>query len=104
MAATRSKCVKCGSKFDGRGSYCLQCVASASTLIDATAKNRRNLGARPKAPKDDGGPLCPHCKSSLNWDNLGYSETEVSIYVREKMYFCTGCRAVLGFSSWHTEG
>jgi hypothetical protein len=24
--------------------------------------------------------------------------------VREKMYYCPGCRAILGVSSWHSEG
>jgi hypothetical protein len=50
------------------------------------------------------GPVCPHCKTEVTWENLGSSETEISIYVREKMYFCPGCRAILGIASWHTEG
>ena len=50
------------------------------------------------------GPICPHCKVDITWENMGTSETEISIYVREKMYFCPGCRAILGVSSWHSEG
>ena len=40
----------------------------------------------------------------LTWENIKTSEIEVTIYVREKIYFCPGCRAFLGVSSWHTEG
>jgi len=50
------------------------------------------------------GPVCPHCRHDITWENLGTSETEISIYVREKMYYCPGCRAILGVSSWHSEG
>ena len=50
------------------------------------------------------GPICPYCKIDLNWENLATVETEVTIYVREKIYFCPGCRSFLGVSSWHTEG
>ena len=101
--ATRSKCVRCHAKFDGKGQYCLNCVASVPTQRDTVGKKVRSA-ARAAAAKDPQGPVCPHCKTPLGWDNLGTSETEISIYVREKMYFCTSCRAILGFSSWHTEG
>jgi len=50
------------------------------------------------------GPCCPYCKASITWENLGASEIEVTIYVREKMYYCASCGGVLGFSSWHSEG
>jgi uncharacterized protein with PIN domain len=50
------------------------------------------------------GPVCPHCRQEITWENLESSETEISIYVREKMYFCPKCRAILGIASWHTEG
>jgi hypothetical protein len=53
---------------------------------------------------DATGPVCPHCEHDITWENMGTSETEISIYVREKMYFCPGCRAILGVSSWHSEG
>jgi hypothetical protein len=61
---------------------------------------------RPAEAADDGGtgPVCPHCRHDITWENLGTSETEISIYVREKMYYCPGCRAILGVSSWHSEG
>jgi hypothetical protein len=35
---------------------------------------------------------------------VGTSETEVTIYVREKIFYCPSCRSFLGVSSWHTEG
>ena len=65
--------------------------------------------AQPSAVNDGNtdagtGPVCPHCKTEITWENMGSSETEISIYVREKMYFCPGCRAILGVASWHTEG
>ena len=50
------------------------------------------------------GPICPHCKTEITWENLESSETEISIYVREKLYYCPGCRGILGIASWHTEG
>ena len=74
-------------------------------------KGKRKAKAKraPRAGADgsglqDAGPVCPHCKYEISWENLGSSETEISIYVREKMYFCPGCRAILGIASWHTEG
>lgn len=74
-------------------------------------KGKRKAKAKraPRASADKGGhdgtgPICPHCKSDITWENLGSSETEISIYVREKMYFCPDCRAILGIASWHTEG
>jgi uncharacterized protein with PIN domain len=63
--------------------------------------------ATPKRAESDlqgTGPVCPHCKTEITWENLESSETEISIYVREKMYFCPGCRGILGIASWHTEG
>lgn len=51
-----------------------------------------------------GGFCCPFCRADLSWETLKTSETEVTIYVREKIYFCPSCRAFLGVSSWHTEG
>ncbi len=99
--ATRGKCTECGAKFEGRGKYCLNCIASVSTKLDPMPpRGARAPSLRPRGE----GPICPHCKAELAWDSLGSSEIEISIYVREKMYFCPGCRSVLGFSSWHTEG
>ena len=51
-----------------------------------------------------GGFVCPFCRHELSWENIKTSEIEVTIYVREKIYYCPGCRAFLGVSSWHTEG
>jgi uncharacterized protein YbaR (Trm112 family) len=51
-----------------------------------------------------GGFICPFCRHELSWENVKTSEIEVTIYVREKIYFCPACRAFLGVSSWHTEG
>ncbi len=71
------------------------------------AKGKARGARRPAASGGDPGgtgPICPHCKHDITWENLGTSETEISIYVREKMYFCPGCRAILGVASWHTEG
>jgi uncharacterized protein with PIN domain len=65
---------------------------------------RRSPGARAKPKRSTGGPVCPYCRADLTWETMESSEIEVTIYVREKMYYCPSCRAVLGFSSWHTEG
>jgi hypothetical protein len=48
--------------------------------------------------------VCPFCRCELTWETLGSTEAEISIYVREKIYFCPKCRAFLGASSWHPEG
>ncbi len=76
------------------------------------AMRRRKPAAKPAArPAPDrrsaddlGGFICPYCRAELSWDRLCTLETEVTIYVREKIYYCPGCRAFLGVSSWHTEG
>lgn len=103
-APPRSKCRKCGTKFEGRGELCLQCLGTASTLVEAGRRRSPATGSRAATKKAAGGPLCPYCRTELTWENMESSETEVTIYVREKMYFCPSCRALLGFSSWHTEG
>jgi len=51
-----------------------------------------------------GGFICPFCRHELSWENVKTSEIEVTIYVREKIYYCPSCRGFLGVSSWHTEG
>ena len=51
-----------------------------------------------------GGFVCPFCRYELSWENVKTSEIEVTIYVREKIYYCPSCRGFLGVSSWHTEG
>ncbi len=99
--ASRSKCRRCGTKFEGKGDLCLSCLAHAPTMLDTP----RKPAPAPRGVKAAaGGPVCPYCRTELNWDNMESSETESTIYVREKMYFCPSCRALLGFSSWHTEG
>ena len=69
-------------------------------------KKAKKARSAPAGGGDPGGtgPVCPHCRHEITWENLGTSETEISIYVREKMYFCPGCRAIVGVASWHTEG
>ncbi|HEU4338496.1 MAG TPA: hypothetical protein VFS19_00375 [Planctomycetota bacterium] len=73
-------------------------------------KAKKKAGKAAAKPSQDGrdlagtGPVCPHCKTDITWENMGSSETEISIYVREKMYFCPECRSILGVASWHTEG
>jgi hypothetical protein len=51
-----------------------------------------------------GGFVCPFCRVELSWESVKTSEIEVTIYVREKIYYCPSCRGFLGVSSWHTEG
>lgn len=80
----------------------MSCLASAPTSLDA-AKTSSDL-PKSKTHRPIGGPVCPYCRTELSWDTMQTSETEVTIYVREKMYSCPSCRALLGFSSWHTEG
>ncbi len=93
----------CGSPVDGRGDVCGRCsgaqAPSAARRVAAKVRDRVHGGA-----KDEGDFVCPYCRHELTWQNLGTSETEVTIYVREKIYFCPACRAFLGVSSWHTEG
>lgn len=101
----RAKCRKCGTRFEGKGDLCLQCLANAPTLFEAGKKRAPAASGRVIAKSQpQGGPLCPYCRTALTWDAMETSEIEVTIYVREKMYACPSCRALLGFSSWHTEG
>jgi uncharacterized protein with PIN domain len=76
-----------------------------------SSKRKRSAKKAGRAPQSavgaslaEEGPICPHCKTEITWENLESSETEISIYVREKLYFCPKCRAILGIASWHTEG
>lgn len=113
MAAVKSKCRKCGSKYEGRGDLCLSCLAHEPTMLDTRKKlpiparakaSARASAAGARSPEKDQGPVCPYCRADVSWDTIESSEMEVTIYVREKMYYCPSCRALLGFSSWHTEG
>jgi uncharacterized protein YbaR (Trm112 family) len=72
----------------GRGSLCARCSSASE---------------RAKSPAGDGF-VCPYCRRELAWDTLKSAEAEISIYVREKIYYCPGCRSFLGVASWHTEG
>jgi len=96
-------CLLCGGDLDGSsGDVCLRCVgpAPASTgakRVAETVKNRVQ-------GEENGGFICPFCRGELTWETLKTSEIEVTIYVREKIYYCPACRAFLGVSSWHTEG
>ena len=46
----------------------------------------------------------PLARVPIDWQNVGVIEEEITIYVREKIYFCPACRAFLGVASWHSEG
>jgi len=100
--AKAKKCLLCGGPKPGRGGVCASCAGTgaAPTAMKRVARQVRDQiqGGAP------GGFICPYCRAELNWDNVKTSEIEVTIYVREKIYFCPGCRAFLGVSSWHTEG
>jgi len=86
MAAHRVKkgCRQCGGAVEAKGDLCARCAS------------RRG---RPAGPF-----VCPFCRAELSWETLGALEAEVTIYVREKIYYCPECRSFLGVSSWHTEG
>ena len=98
--AKKKSCLLCGGDVDGKGDVCGTCsggVESASRRVAEKVRDRM-LGT------PSGGFVCPYCRTELTWSNIGTSEEEVTIYVREKIYYCPGCRAFLGVSSWHTEG
>jgi uncharacterized protein with PIN domain len=98
----RKKCPKCGGKLDAVTGLCPACASSSggdsAARVAALVKDRIQKGDTAT------GPVCPFCKAEISWDNLGTMETEITIYVREKIYYCPACRAFLGVSSWHTEG
>ena len=97
------KCIICGGPNTGEnGDVCADCVggtkgSSSLHRVAEAVKNRVQGDER-------GGFICPYCRCELSWENIKTSEIEVTIYVREKIYYCPGCRAFLGVSSWHTEG
>jgi len=104
VATPRAKkvCKVCGVPVKGRGDLCGACAVAApggSAARRVAAKVRDRM-----AGDETGGFVCPCCRMELSWENLRTSEVEVTIYVREKIYYCPGCRAFLGVSSWHTEG
>jgi hypothetical protein len=97
------KCILCGGSLDGAtGDVCRSCLGTTggqtgAKRVAVSVKNRLH-------GEENGGFICPFCRCELSWENIKTSEIEVTIYVREKIYFCPGCRAFLGVSSWHTEG
>jgi len=89
-------CTKCGTTFQGETALCSSCT-SANRVVELVQERIRS--------GDTGsGPVCPFCRAEITWENVGTLETEITIYVREKIYFCPSCRAFLGVSSWHSEG
>lgn len=96
-------CILCGGALGGSiTDVCLSCVGTvpgptAARRVADQVKNRVH-------GEENGGFICPYCRCELSWENVKTSEIELTIYVREKIYYCPGCRAFLGVSSWHTEG
>lgn len=104
MATRKAKkgCKVCGAPLNGRSDVCAGCAGVSPG--DSAAKRVAQKVRDRLAGGETGGFLCPYCRQELSWENLRTSEVEVTIYVREKIYYCPGCRAFLGVSSWHTEG
>ncbi len=110
MAARRKRksppkkvCLLCGGGLDGSfGDVCLRCVGTSTASTGA--KRVADMVKNRVHGKENGGFMCPFCRHELSWENIKTSEIEVTIYVREKIYYCPKCRAFLGVSSWHTEG
>ena len=93
-------CQLCGASTGGKGTLCFDCAAQqveGQTRVADQVMTRIQTG-------NLSGPVCPYCRADLDWQNVGVTEFETSIYVREKIYYCPGCRAFLGVSSWHDEG
>lgn len=103
-ASKRKKCPKCGTRFDPLVSPCPQCVAT--NTVGSDSARRVATAVRERLAGDNGGtgPVCPYCRAEITWDTVATIETEITIYVREKIFFCPACRAFLGVSSWHSEG
>ena len=98
-AKKKKKCGICGKANPGPADICPSCSGAGSARRRVAERVRDRV-----AGGETGGFICPYCKAELSWETLGTSETEVTIYVREKIYFCGRCRSFLGVSSWHTEG
>ncbi len=94
------QCPQCDEKFDGDGALCPSCLSAGTAAVRVAAAVKQRIES-----DDTGtGPVCPFCRAEISWENVGTIETEVTIYVREKIYYCPKCRAFLGVSSWHSEG
>lgn len=104
MTTRRKKraCILCGGSVTGRGDVCSSCSGEPATE-GSTQRVAERVRDRISGRKT-GLFVCPFCRYELDWGNVGMVETEVTIYVREKIYYCPECRAFLGVSSWHTEG
>lgn len=100
--ATARKCVLCKKPVDRRGSICSSCAKAPTGAVRRVAEKVRDRLSGSES--DEGEFVCPYCRKELGWSTIGTSETEVTIYVREKIYYCPECRSFLGVSSWHTEG
>jgi len=100
---TGPRCILCSGPLDGStGDVCSSCIG---TTVAKTGARRVAEMVKNRVHGDvNGGFICPFCRCELSWENIKTSEIEVTIYVREKIYYCPGCRAFLGVSSWHTEG
>jgi hypothetical protein len=100
---TKKKCLVCSKPVDGPGAVCSACAGRSSTAAEkrvaVRVRDRMSGGAA-----EEGEFVCPYCRKELGWSTIGMTETEVTIYVREKIYYCPECRSFLGVSSWHTEG
>lgn len=100
MASTR-KCALCKKPVEGKASLCAACAKPPTGAVRRIAEKVRD---RLHGGAEDPEFVCPYCRKDLGWSTIGTTETEVTIYVREKIYFCPECRSFLGVSSWHTEG
>ncbi len=99
----RDKCKECGAPTGGKSKICLTCMSKATPLQES--KKAVVDRVRERLERGDlGGPVCPFCRVPIDWQNVGVIEEEITIYVREKIYFCPACRAFLGVASWHSEG
>lgn len=101
--APKKACLLCGGALNGAlGDVCTKCMGTSSgqTAARRVAEQVKNR----VHGEENGGFICPYCRGELSWENIKTSEIEVTIYVREKIYYCPDCRAFLGVSSWHTEG
>jgi hypothetical protein len=101
---TKKTCAVCGVPIQGVGKVCGGCAALSSADPTGARRVAQKVRDRLSGETPRGQFICPYCKEELSWEHLGTSETEVTIYVREKIFFCPKCRCFLGVSSWHTEG
>lgn len=99
----KRSCLLCGGPLGGAsGDVCRNCVGP--TVARTGARRVAEMVKNRVHGTENGGFICPYCRFELSWENVKTSEIEVTIYVREKIYYCPSCRAFLGVSSWHTEG